>query len=137
MANSLTGWLLAKLKDRLQTLLWGAVAAEVETEALLGYAADLDRIETMARQYEVEGKPQLAELLRQKARSITLEQPAGSALPTLQHLAAEEWSGSTPKALSAPAENQSGSHNSSEKRGRGRPRKGSQSSRDKSHSTES
>jgi len=66
------------LRERLQALLWRNLASDVETDAILHDVGNLDRIEQCARQYEAEGKPQLADMLRQRAAKLDSDAPGGS-----------------------------------------------------------
>ena len=72
------------LRERLQALLWRNLASDVETDAILHDVANLDRIEQCARHYEAEGKPQLAELLRQRAAKLDGDAPGGSITTALR-----------------------------------------------------
>lgn len=78
------------VKQRLQALLWRSMASEVETDAILQDVANFDRIEQRARQYEAEGKPRLAELLRQRASAVDADAPGGSIVAAIESLSAQQ-----------------------------------------------
>lgn len=103
------------LTQRLQAILWRSVASDLETDAVLHDVENLDRIEQRARQFEAEGKPHLAEMLRMRAARIDADSPGGTAAAALQNLGtgsesnsmllngpnpADNTSGNEPKALS-------------------------------------
>lgn len=75
------------LQQRLQAILWRTVASDLETDALLQDAENLNRVEQRARQFEAEGKPQLAETLRTRAARIDPDSPGGTAVAALAQLA--------------------------------------------------
>ena len=75
------------LKQRLQAILWRSVASDLETDALLQDAENLDRLEQRARQFEAEGKPQLAQILRTRAATIDPDAPGGTVANALERLA--------------------------------------------------
>jgi hypothetical protein len=82
-------WFGAKLRDRLYVLLWGTVAPQIETDALLHEAESLDRIESGARRYEDDGKQHLDKFLRRRASHIPANLPGGSALEAIASLSAD------------------------------------------------
>ncbi len=78
------------LKERLQALLWRNLASDVETDAILHDVGNLDRIEQCARQYEAEGKPQLADMLRQRAAKLDSDAPGGSITMALRSVCGDD-----------------------------------------------
>lgn len=77
------------LKQRLQALLWRSLASDVETDAILQDVANLDRIEQCALRYEAEGKPDLADMLRQQAAKLDSDAPGGSITTALRRLCSD------------------------------------------------
>lgn len=75
---------VSRLIERLATITLAGLAAESEAEAALHEAQHLDRIEQAARQYEADDKPQLADRLRQRAKAVSVENPASIALAALE-----------------------------------------------------
>lgn len=79
MSFSISRWFQETIIERAMRILWTRFAAELETEALLDYADQLNRIEDQAAEYEASGKPQLAQMLRSRAAEITPENPIAAA----------------------------------------------------------
>lgn len=79
MSQSIGRWFQETIIERAKRILWTRFAAEMETEALLDYAAQLSRIEEQAAQYEANGQAHLAEMLRAKAAEISPDNPIGAA----------------------------------------------------------
>lgn len=79
MSFSISRWFQETIIERAKRILWTRFAAELETEALLDYADQLNRIEDQAAEYEASGKPHLAQMLRSRAAEITPENPIAAA----------------------------------------------------------
>lgn len=79
MSQSIGRWFQETIIERAKRVLWTRFAAEMETEALLDYAAQLSRIEEQAAEYEANGQPHLADLLRTKAGEISPDNPIAAA----------------------------------------------------------
>lgn len=125
MSFSVTRWFQETIIERAKRILWTRFAAEMETEALLDYAEQLNRIEEQAAEYEANGKPQLAQMLRSRAADITPENPIAAAERAAKLLSAEQQPGLALPALSLAAKpkEKSASKPIVRSKGRGRPKK--------------
>lgn len=79
MSFSIGRWFQETIIERTKRILWTRFAAEMETEALLDYAAQLNRIEEQAAEYEAGGNLLLAQILRSRAAEISPENPIAGA----------------------------------------------------------
>jgi len=106
---SLARWIAQKLTERFISITGGLFAVHVETAAALEEAECQDLLEKRARQFEAEGKPELAAALREKAARITSEAPASAAVTAVQYLQHTDLA--TGRALPAPSQQQDSSCN--------------------------
>lgn len=125
MSQSIGRWFQETIIERAKRILWTRFAAEMETEALLDYAAQLKRIEEQAAEYDANGQPQLAEMLRSKAADISPENPIAAAERAAKLLSHEQ---PQPARLPAPVSEKRPPKNAQKKpvtgsKGRGRPKK--------------
>lgn len=78
--------LMQALLQRLLPLFGGLFASQVETGIVLEQAEQLNAIEERARQFESEGKPELADALRQQLTRIHSDDPGRTGLRILANL---------------------------------------------------
>ena len=93
--------LMQALLQRLLPLFGGLFASQVETGIVLEQAEQLDAIEERARQFESEGKPELADALRQQITRIYSDDPGRKGLSILANL---ESQSQTPPLLTSEAD---------------------------------
>lgn len=93
-------WITQRLSERFVSIIGGLFAAHLETTAALEEAECQDLLEKRARQFEDEGKLELAANLRQKAARITSQAPGDGAVAAVKYL--HETDLSTTAALPAP-----------------------------------
>lgn len=74
------------LQQRLQAILWRSMASSLEADAAIQDIDNLERIEDRARQLDAEGKPQLAQRLREKAAGMDAQTPGESIHEAVQQL---------------------------------------------------
>ncbi len=94
--------LMQALLQRLLPLFGGLFASQVETGIVLEQAEQLNAIEEKARQFEREGKAELAEVLRQQFARIQSDDPGRTGLRILANF--EEKTDSQPPAALLTAE---------------------------------
>ena len=97
--------LMQALLQRLLPLFGGLFASQVETGIVLEQAEQLNAIEERARQFEREGKTELADALRRQCTRIQSDDPARTGLRILANF--EEGansSSSTPLLTTEPSE---------------------------------
>ena len=90
--------LMQALLQRLLPLFGGLFASQVETGIVLEQAEQLNAIEERARQFEREGKAELAEVLRQQFSRIQSDDPGRKGLRILANLE-EQTDSQSPAAL--------------------------------------
>ncbi len=78
--------LMQALLQRLLPLFGGLFASQVETGIVLEQAEQLNQIEERARQFEREGKAELAEALRRQFTRIQSDDPGRTGLRILENL---------------------------------------------------
>lgn len=78
--------LMQALMQRLLPLFGGLFASQVETGIVLEQAEQLNAIEEKARQYEREGKDELAEVLRYQSARIQSDDPGRTGVRILANL---------------------------------------------------
>ncbi len=125
MSFSISRWFQETIIERAKRILWTRFATEMETEALLDYADQLNRIEEQAAEYEANGKPHLAQMLRSRAADITPENPIAAADRAAKLLSAEQQPGSALPAITLAAKPKEKPANKPivRSKGRGRPKK--------------
>jgi hypothetical protein len=79
-------WFLEKTTERAIAITGALFTTRLETVAAIEEAECQDILEQRARQFEVDGKPQLAAALRAKATRITADAPGDSAIAAVQSL---------------------------------------------------
>jgi hypothetical protein len=87
--NNVIALFLERLADRLTALLAGLVSSRVEELHATIQAEQQSQLEDLARKYEAEGKPEIAETLRQRSLRLTSTNLAGGAVESVQQLASE------------------------------------------------
>lgn len=114
-------WMTDKIISSVTTLIGGVVISKVESESLKCQLRSLNELEEAARQFEEEGKAQLAQLMREKISTISSAGPGEGAAAIAESLTQNaitfletEPIASTTKTIS---------HEPTEKRRRGRPKK--------------
>lgn len=90
------------LVDRFVATVGGVFSSHLDTFAELGRADQLDQLEERARQFEDEGKPQLAADLRARASQIIAKSPGAAGHTVICQLQHEQAHLETPL-LSEPA----------------------------------
>lgn len=87
--NNVIALFLERLADRLTALLAGLVSSRVEELHATIQAEQQSQLEDLARKYEAEGKPEIAETLRQRSLRLTSANLAAGAVESVQQLASE------------------------------------------------
>lgn len=87
--NNVIALFLERLADRLTALLAGLVSSRVEELHATIQAEQQSQLEDLARKYEAEGKPEIAETLRQRSLRLTSANLASEAVESVQQLANE------------------------------------------------
>jgi hypothetical protein len=87
--NNVIALFLERLADRLTALLAGLVSSRVEELHATIQAEQQSQLEDLARKYEAEGKPEIAETLRQRSLRLTSANLAAGAVDSVQQLASE------------------------------------------------
>jgi hypothetical protein len=95
--NNVVALFLERLAERLTALLAGLVSSRVEGMHAAVQAEQQSQLEDLARKYEAEGKPEIAETLRQRSLRLTSTNLAAGAVDSVQQLASE------PLRLAGPA----------------------------------
>jgi len=86
MASSTLRNFVVRITDRLCALVLGSLVAQSEADAALNEVECLDRLEEAALRYDADNKPQLADRLRRRAASLTVDDPGGMAAAALGQL---------------------------------------------------
>ena len=125
MSLSLLGYFVEQIRARIHRLIWGEIAVQAETDAVLNYAAQLSRLEDQAVAYEAAGQPQLAIILRERASQLILENPGATAMRLQAAVAPGTLTGETsaPAMITGPATAKLSGPRSTTGKQRGRPRK--------------
>lgn len=89
--NNVIALFLERLADRLTALLAGLVSSRVEELHATIQAEQQSQLEDLARKYEAEGKPEIAETLRQRSLRLTSTNLAGGAVESVQQVASEPF----------------------------------------------
>lgn len=82
-------WFIERLVERLVPIIATSFSSTVETMHALGQAEQQSQLEDAAREYEADGKTEVAAALRQRASRLTSDNPAGEAIPIIENLAAD------------------------------------------------
>ncbi len=82
-------WCVQRLVERLVPIFATSFSSTVETMHALGQAEQQSQLEDAAREYEADGKTEIAEALRQRAARLTSDNPASEAIPIIENLAAD------------------------------------------------
>lgn len=96
--------LLDRLAERFAALLAGLVSSRVEGLHAAAQAEQQSAMEDLAREYEADGKPAIAQTLRQRATRLTSVNLASEALEVMQNLAGTDQPIPPSNALGAGAE---------------------------------
>jgi len=78
--------ILDVLSQRIASLVGGAVASRLETTVMIEQADQQDELEERARRMEKEGKPHLAERIRQRMAGVDPSNPGGQGESILARL---------------------------------------------------
>lgn len=87
--NKLISQFLDRLTERLTALLAGSISARVEGFHAADQADQQSQLEDLARKYEAEGKPEIADALRQRVLRLTSTDLAAEAAESIQRLTEE------------------------------------------------
>jgi hypothetical protein len=87
--NNVVALFLERLAERLTALVAGLVSSRVEGLHAAVQADQQSQLEDLARKYEVEGKPEIAETLRERSLRLTSTNLAAPAVDSVQLLANE------------------------------------------------
>ncbi len=87
--NNLIRTFLNSLHDRIIGSLSSVVGTTFSAFRTAHYAEQKSFLEDLARQYESEGKVQLAEQIRQQSENLNLEDPGTEALPVFRNVLAD------------------------------------------------
>ena len=79
-------WIFKAFSNRLKALFVADVAADFEAQLLTRDAERKADLLRQANSYDQEGMHLIAESLRQRAESISLEKPLAASLPAVEHL---------------------------------------------------
>ena len=82
-------WFIERLIERIVPIIASSFSSTVETLHALGQAEQQSQLEEAARQYEQDGKTEIAAVLRQRATQLTSDNPASQALPMIENLAGD------------------------------------------------
>lgn len=110
-----------KIISSVTTLIGGVVISKVESESLKSQLRSLNELEEAARQFEEEGKVQLAQLMRERISTISTAGPGEGAAAVAESLRENAITFLETEPLVSPAKTIS--HEPTEKRRRGRPKK--------------
>ena len=77
---------LDRLAERFAAVVAGLVSSRVEGMTAVAQAEQQSQLEDLARQYEAEGKPAIAESLRNRAARLTSSNLASEGLEVMQQL---------------------------------------------------
>lgn len=88
--NNLIRTFLHSLHDRIIGSLGSMIGATFSTFRAVHHAEQMSFLEDVARQYETDGKPQLAEQLRRQAGNLNMDDPATEALPVFRNVLADQ-----------------------------------------------
>lgn len=77
---------LDRLAERFAAVIAGMVSSRVEGMTAVAQAEQQSQLEDLARQYEAEGKPEIAESLRNRAARLTSCNLASEGLEVMQQL---------------------------------------------------
>ena len=114
-------WMADKIISSVTTLIGGVVISKVESESLKSQVKMLGELEDAAQNYEQEGKPQLAQLVRDRISILSSAGPGNAAATVAESLAQNKISfDEVAPAVSQPKKIGT---DTTEKRRRGRPRK--------------
>lgn len=87
--NKLMGLFLDRLTERLTALLAGLIGSRMEAFHSVAQADQQSQLEDLARQYEADGKPEIAGTLRQRAARLVSTDLAVEAVEIVQRLTDE------------------------------------------------
>ena len=81
---------LHSLHDRIIGSIGSMIGATFSTYRVVHEAEQKSFLEDLARQYEAEGKPQLAKEIRLQSDNLKVDDPGGEALPVFRNLLADQ-----------------------------------------------
>lgn len=81
---------LDRLAERFAALMAGLVSSRVESLHAAAQAEQQSELENLARHYDADGKPEIAQALRQRAARLTSTNLAADALEIMQQLTAND-----------------------------------------------
>jgi len=87
--NKVVSLFLDRLAERFTALLAGVVSSRVEGLHAAAQAEQQSQLEDLARGYDADGKPEVAQALRQRAARLTSCDLAGEAVEVMQRVNAE------------------------------------------------
>lgn len=114
-------WMADKIISSVTTLIGGVVISKVESESLKSQVKMLAELEEAAQDYEQEGKPQLAQIMRDRISTLSSAGPGNAAAQVADSLAQNNISFG--EIVPAVSQTKKIGSETTEKRRRGRPRK--------------
>ncbi|REJ90711.1 MAG: hypothetical protein DWQ35_16045 [Planctomycetota bacterium] len=87
--NKLLQTFLDRLRDRIVASVASVVGSTFSAFRLAQEAEQQSYLEDLARQYEADGKSQLAEQIRCRAKTLSMDDPTAEAQPVIQNLLAD------------------------------------------------
>ncbi len=94
MTNTVWEWVVGRVLDRIGTLMAGSLATTAEARLIRSHMETLRELETLADQYEAEGKGHLAQTVRQQAARLTPASSGESARSVLKNLSQDDQTSS-------------------------------------------
>lgn len=88
--NNPVRWFLERISERIVPLVGESLAGTLATMLSLGRAEQQNELEEAARRYEADGKPQIAQALRQQAARLATLDPAAEAKRIQANLALDQ-----------------------------------------------
>ena len=82
-------WIMERIAERIVPVVAASFASVIEGVLAVGRAEQQSRLEDAARQYEEEGKAEIAAALRRQLSRMSSSNPAGQALEIQEHLAGD------------------------------------------------
>lgn len=83
---SVVNWISEKVVSRIVTIIGGLIISKVESDALNSHFDLLESIEARAHQFELDGKSELANRLRQQAATLVIDKPGQTSTRITNHL---------------------------------------------------
>ena len=94
--NKLMGVFLDRLAERVTTLLAGLIGSRIEAFHSAAQADQQSQLEDLARQYEADGKPEIAATLRARSQRLVSTDVAAQAVEIVERLTDDSSTSTTP-----------------------------------------